>query len=159
LCAVDITERKRAEGHVHLIMRELSHRAKNLMAVAQAISWQTAQKSLDLEDFEQRFTQRIEALARSHDLLVKRQLEGVLLENLVPAQFAPFLDRAKERLAAHGPALLLMPEAAQDLWLALYELATNASKYGALSVAAGRIDIDWTIDDEAAAGGKRFQTT
>jgi two-component sensor histidine kinase len=126
------------------------------MAVVQAISWQTAQKST--EDFEQHFTQRIDALARSHDLLVKRKWQGVVLEDLVCAQLEPFLDRSKNRIAAHGPDLLLMPEAAQDLGLALHELATNASKYGALSVPAGKIDIGWTIDD-GTEGARRFLMT
>jgi PAS domain S-box-containing protein len=155
---MDITERKRAEEHVRFLMRELSHRTKNVMAVVQAISWQTAQKSLDLKDFEQRFTQRLEALARSHDLLVKREWQGVVLEDLVRAQLEPFLDSAKDRLATHGPVLLLMPTAAQELGLALHELATNASKYGALSVAAGKIDIGWTINC-GTAGTKRFFMT
>jgi PAS domain S-box-containing protein len=152
--ALDVTERKRAEEHVRVVMSELSHRTKNLMAVVQAIAWQTAQRSVGLEDFEQHFTQRLEALARSHDLLVNRNWEGVVLEDLVRAQLAPFLDSASERLAAHGPALLLMPQGAQDLGLALHELATNASKYGALSVASGKIDIGWAIDR-----GNRFQMT
>jgi PAS domain S-box-containing protein len=155
----DITQRKHAEAHLHLIMKELSHRTKNLMAVVQAISWQTAQTCLDLEDFEERFTQRLEALARSHDLLVKRDWRGVVLADLVRAQLEPFLDPSKMRVAVHGPTLLLMPEAAQDLGLALHELATNASKYGALSVPTGKIDIGWMIDDRGPAGTKRFLMT
>jgi PAS domain S-box-containing protein len=156
---LDVTERKQAEEHVRFVMKELSHRTKNLMAVVQAISWQTAQSSGGLQDFEQRFTLRLEALARSHDLLVKRDWQGVVLEDLVRAQLEPFLDRAKTRVAAHGPTLLLMPEAAQDLGLALHELATNASKYGALSVPTGKVDIGWTIDDDANAAAKRFLMT
>ena len=154
----DITERKRAEEHIHVIMKELSHRTKNLMAVVQAISWQTAQKSLDFDDFEQTFTQRLEALARSHDLLVKRDWRGVVLDDLVRAQLKPFLDSAEDRLVVRGPTLLLMPAAAQDLGLALHELATNASKYGALSVPTGKIRIRWTVD-HGAGGAKCFHMT
>jgi PAS domain S-box-containing protein len=154
----DITERKRAEEHVRLLMRELSHRTKNVMAVVHAISWQTARQSPDPKDFEERFTQRLEALSRSHDLLLKREWQGVLLEDLVLAQVEPFLDNVKERLAAHGPPLLLMPQAAQDLGMALHELATNASKYGALSVPTAKIEIGWTVDGETA-NGKRFVMT
>ena len=155
---LDITERKQSEEHMRLVMQELSHRTKNLMALVQAISWQTAKKAVDFAEFEQRFTQRLEALARSHDLLVKREWQGVVLEDLVRAQLVPFLDNAEDRLATHGPPLLLMPAAAQELGLALHELATNASKYGALSVPTGRIEIGWTISDWAAST-KRFHMT
>jgi two-component system CheB/CheR fusion protein len=87
--------------------------------------------------------------------LVKRDWQGVALDDLVRAQLEPFLDSAYERLAVQGPALLLMPLAAQELGLALHELATNASKYGALSVPGGKIDIHWTVDG-GTASAKRF---
>jgi two-component system CheB/CheR fusion protein len=81
-----------------------------------------------------------------------------VLEDLVRAQLEPFVDRAQDRLLVHGPALLLTPLAAQDLGLALHELATNASKYGALSVLTGKIEIGWRID-QGAASAKEFHMT
>jgi PAS domain S-box-containing protein len=156
---LDVTERKLSEEHVRFVMTELSHRTKNLMAVVQAIAWQTAQRAATLADFDENFTQRLEALARSHDLLVKRKWQGVVLEDLVWAQLEPFLDRSKNRIVARGPALLLMPEAAQDLGLALHELATNASKYGALSVPTGKIEIGWMVAGDMGAGPKHFLMT
>jgi two-component sensor histidine kinase len=150
--------RRRADAHVVFLMRELSHRTKNVMAVVQAISFQTARKSIDLEDFEQRFMDRLNALARAQDLLVKLNWKAVAIDDLVRAQLEPFLDSAQERLAVHGPSLALSPNAAQDLGLALHELATNASKYGALSVPTGKIEIGWSIDN-GTAGEQRFHMT
>jgi two-component system, chemotaxis family, sensor kinase Cph1 len=96
------------------------------------------------------------ALACSHNLLVKREWEGVAIHELVQAQLAPFLDKTHEQLVAEGPSLLLSPEAAQNLGLALHELATNASKYGALSRATGRIAVGWKVTAGAGAP-RRFQ--
>jgi PAS domain S-box-containing protein len=156
--ARDITERKRAEEHVRFVMKELSHRTKNLMAVVQAISLQTVKRSRDFEEFQQRFNARMEALGRSHDLLVDCDWRGVALEDLVHSQLEPFLDLASDRLTVNGPALLLTPKAVQELGLALHELATNASKFGALTVATGKIDITWTVD-RGVAGTPRFVMT
>ena len=145
----DITQRKHAEEHVRFVMRELSHRTKNILAVVQTMAWKTARTSVDLTDFEERFVSRIQALACSHDLLIQREWQGVRLEDLVLGQLHLF--GAEKHLDAHGPDLMLRPEAAQSLGLALHELATNASKYGALTHPAGRIDVAWSIDPEDAA--------
>jgi len=145
----DITENKRAEEHMRFVMRELSHRTKNILAVVQAMAWQSSQNTIDIEEFLERFTRRIESLRRSHDLLVKRAWEGVGLADLVRGQLSPFLDDASQRLAASGPQLLVKPSGAEDLGLVLHELATNASKYGALSVPGGRITVDWLLEPDA----------
>ena len=142
----DITNRKQAEEHVRFVIHELSHRTKNVLAVVQTMAWQTARTSHDLEDFGERFAKRIEALACSHDLLTKRQWQGVRLEDLVLGQLHSF--GAEEHLDVHGPDLVLKPQPAQTLGLALHELATNAAKYGALTHPAGRIEVGWSIDPE-----------
>ena len=103
----DITKRKQAEEHVRFIMRELSHRTKNMLAVVQTMAWKTARTSVDLEDFEDRFASRVQALACSHDLLTKREWHGVRLEDLVRGQLHLF--GAEEHLDAHGPDLVLRP--------------------------------------------------
>lgn len=141
----DVTERKQADEHVRFIMRELSHRTKNLLAVVQAMALQSSQGAEDIEAFLERFTNRIEALRRSHDLLVKREWEGVALLDLVRGQLSPFLDNAARRLTVAGPHLLVKPNGAEDLGLVMHELATNASKYGALSVEGGRIAVSWQV--------------
>ena len=139
----DISEQKRREEHTRFIMRELSHRSKNLLAVIQAMARQTARTSRDLMDFQDRFTARVRGLAQSHDLLVKRDWRGVPVAELVRAHLGPFVDRSEQGLILSGPSLSLKPEAAQNVGLALHELATNASKHGALSSPTGCIEIRW----------------
>jgi PAS domain S-box-containing protein len=153
----DISEQRRREEHTRFIMRELSHRSKNLLAVIQAMGRQTARTSRNLEDFHSRFNARIAGLARSHDLLVKQDWRGVPVTELVQGQLAPFIDRTEEQLRFAGPALLLKPEAAQNIGLALHELATNASKHGALSSPKGRIEIHWELAQRD--GQRRFRMT
>jgi PAS domain S-box-containing protein len=139
--AQDVTERKAHEEHVHLLMREVNHRAKNMLSLVQAIARQTAAR--EPEDFIGRFTERIQALAANQDLLVRNEWQGVDVEDLARAQLAPFADLVGSRIALHGPKLRLNAAAAQAIGLALHELATNAGKYGALSVGAGRVEVSW----------------
>ena len=139
--AVDITERKEGEAHLRLLMRELTHRSKNLLAVIQAMARQTARHTGTIERFLEQFGARLQALAASHDLLVQESWYGASLNELVRLQLGHYLDRTQ--VTVEGPPILLKPEAAQGLGLALHELATNAAKYGALSRSAGRVSISW----------------
>jgi PAS domain S-box-containing protein len=142
----DITARKRAEKQVGLLMREATHRAKNMLSLVHAIARQTAAR--EPEDFVGRFTERIQALAANQDLLVRNEWHGVDVEDLVRAQLAHFADLVGPRIATHGPKVRLNPTAAQGIGLALHELATNAGKYGALSTHTGRVDICWGTDGD-----------
>jgi len=142
----DITERKEREEKVHLLMREVNHRAKNMLSVVHAIAHQTATKNP--EDFVERFSERIQALSASQDLLVRNEWNGVEIEDLVHAQLAHFGDLIGSRIAAHGPKLRLKAASAQAIGLALHELATNAGKYGALSTDTGRVDVRWCTDGD-----------
>jgi PAS domain S-box-containing protein len=137
----DITERKEREEKEHLLMREINHRAKNMLSVVDAIAHQTATKNP--EDFVERFSERIQALSANQDLLVRNEWNGVDIENLVCAQLELFADLIGSRIAVNGPKLRLRAASAQAIGLALHELATNASKYGALSTDSGRVDIRW----------------
>jgi PAS domain S-box-containing protein len=148
----DITARKQAEERIQLVMRELSHRTKNLLAVVQTIAWKTARTSIDLKDFEERFAKRVAALARSHELLIEGNWDGVALKDLVCDQLHLF--GADEHLDVDGPDLVLKPASAQTLGLALHELATNAAKFGALTCAAGRIEVTWSVDLQDDASGQ-----
>ena len=140
-------ERDEREAHVRLIMRELSHRSKNLLAIVLAIARQTSRHTTSFSDFESRFNSRIQALADAHDLLVEQQWSGAYLDDLVRAQLTAF---GTERVSTHGDRIMLRTEAVQNVALALHELATNASKYGALSAPGGEVKIDWARDPGVA---------
>jgi two-component sensor histidine kinase len=142
----DITERKAHEEYVHLLMREVNHRAKNMLSVVNAIAHRTAAK--DPQDFVKRFSERIQALSANQDLLIRNEWKGVDVEDLVRAQLTHFASLIDSRISVRGPRLRLKAASAQAIGLALHELATNAGKYGALSTGEGRVDIWW----QAAAG-------
>jgi PAS domain S-box-containing protein len=144
--AQDITERKEREEKEHLLMREINHRAKNMLSVVDSIAHQTAARNP--EDFVERFSERIQALSANQDLLVRNEWNGVEIADLVRAQLAHFADLIGSRIAMHGPKLRLNPASAQAIGLALHELATNAGKYGALSTDAGRVDVSWGSDGD-----------
>lgn len=141
--AIDITERKEGEAHLRLLMRELTHRSKNLLAVIQAMARQTARHTESIEQFLERFSARLQALSRSHDLLVQESWHGASLRDLVCSQLAHYLEREPGQLSIEGPDIRLKPEAAQSLGLALHELAANAARHGALSLASGRVEVSW----------------
>lgn len=144
---IDISEQRQREEHVRFISNELSHRTKNLLAVVMAVANQTAQYAEDVKQYQQRFSERLLALAHSHELLVKDNWHGASFHDLVSAQMKPFAEKKAGRINATGPSVILGPEAVQHLGLAFHELATNASKHGALSGAQGEVSIQWQLDD------------
>jgi two-component sensor histidine kinase len=127
-------------------MREVSHRAKNMLSVVHAIAQQSATKNS--EDFVERFSERIQGLSASQDLLVRCDWNGVEIEDLVHAQLAHFAGLIGSRVAVDGPKLHLQAASAQAIGLALHELSTNAGKYGALSTDSGRVDVGWGTDGD-----------
>jgi PAS domain S-box-containing protein len=143
-CAsIDVTERKESEAHLRLLLRELTHRSKNLLAVIQGMARQTAKHAGSIDGFLTQFSARLYALAASHDLLVRESWYGVSIDQLVQSQLAHHIEKHADRVAIEGPDIALKPEAAQNLGLALHELAINAEKFGALSVPTGRISVTW----------------
>lgn len=140
----DVTERVDAEQHVRLLMREVNHRSKNLLSVVQAIASQTAIKG-DPKLFAETFSERLQGLAASHDLLVQNSWEEVDLKDLVLSQLSHFKSLVGHRIRIIGEPLSVNTSAAQTLGMALHELATNAGKYGSLSNTHGTVLIEWEV--------------
>jgi PAS domain S-box-containing protein len=129
--ALDLTDRKRDQDRLRLMMRELTHRSKNMLAVIQAMARKTATLSDDIDSFIVDFSARLRAMAAAQDLLVSQSWQGADLEELIRASVAQ----------------TIAPDAAQNLGLAFHELATNASKYGALAADAGELLVVWEHAD------------
>ena len=144
----DISDRKRAEQHIRLFLSEVNHRSKNMLSVVLAIAQQTTAPSR--EEFVQRFSDRIQALAASHDLLAESQWQSIAVSDLVRSQLAHFQDLLGRRIVLDGPPLDLSVAGAQCMGMVLHELATNAAKHGALSDQLGRVDIAWQVESREA---------
>jgi PAS domain S-box-containing protein len=142
---VDITQRKAHEKHIKSLLREVSHRSKNLLSVIQAITRQTVRTAGTMEEFARRFMPRLQGLATSHDILIEQGWQGAPLAALVRVHLAPFIDDEALRLEVAGPEIMLSARAAQAIGLALHELAANAAKHGSLSNRVGRVVIKWEI--------------
>lgn len=138
----DITERKEAENKQALLAREVDHRAKNALAVVQAIV-RLARRD-DIQEFIVGVEGRINALAQTHELLSRSRWEGADVLRLVLEELAPYQGEKPHRVSAIGPPVMVSPEIAQTVAIALHELATNAAKYGALSDPDGRVDVSWS---------------
>jgi two-component sensor histidine kinase/CheY-like chemotaxis protein len=138
---------KQAEQQIRLLMTEVNHRSKNLLSVVMAVAQQTA--ASNPKDFVKRFSNRVQALAVNHDLLVKSQWRSIEVSELVNGQLAHFGDIMGKRILVEGPPLRLCSAAAQSIGMVVHELSTNAIKHGALS-GAGHIEIAWQIDSGGA---------
>ncbi|MFD0857826.1 PAS domain-containing protein [Roseovarius aquimarinus] len=145
----DVTERNEALAHARMLMEEINHRSKNMLALVQAIARHTVRASP--EDFMSKFSDRIAALARGQDLLVHSNWNRVDLGRLIASQLDYFKDSIGERITLDGPDVAITAEAAQSLAMVLHELATNAGKYGALSGTEGRVSITWQVEEIAGA--------
>jgi two-component system CheB/CheR fusion protein len=143
--AHDISDSKQWEQHQRLLLRELNHRVKNTLAVVQAIAHQTLRNAKTSKDFVQAFEGRVAALGSAHDLLVRSDWKGADLESLAREQLKPHISDDPSRAQIEGPPVLLPPSLASPFGFIIYELATNAAKYGAWSAPAGRVSLNWSL--------------
>jgi len=142
---IDVTDRREAERQQLLLAREVDHRARNALAVVQAIVRLGRSKSV--EEYIAAVEGRVRALSLSHDLLSQSRWQGADIGRLVAEEFAPYQVDGGQRAVGLGPSIILPADRAQSVALVIHELATNAAKYGALSAAAGRVDLRWDIRD------------
>jgi PAS domain S-box-containing protein len=148
--ARDITEQKRSHEQIGNLAREAEHRSKNVLASVQAIV--NLSRSDTAEHLKQAIEGRVRALANVNSLFAQTRWIGAELSTIAAQELAPYSGKDESRVRIDGPPVLLEPDAAQAIAITLHELATNAAKYGALSVAGGKVDLQWSHE-----AGKRLQ--
>src|SRR6185369_6780990 len=126
-----------------MMVAELNHRVKSILAIVQSVAAQTVRSSGSLENFADAFTGRLKALATAHDILTQTRWIGAGLSELLTAVLAPYRSPDDGRVSIFGPAILLPTRAVVPLSMVLHEMTTNAAKYGALSKRRGNIEITW----------------
>ena len=138
---IDITERKRAEEHQRVLVAELDHRVKNVLATVSAVAAQTLETSSSMSHFVAALDGRIRSMATAHELLSTRQWRGMPMAELVRREFAAYASSNNTKI--DGPEVMLSAEAGQAMAMVIHELVTNAAKYGALSTQSGRVSVRW----------------
>jgi PAS domain S-box-containing protein len=147
---LDITERKRAQERQTLLVQELNHRVKNTLSVVQSLALHTRRGSRDLDGFLEAFQARLMALSATHNILTRELWESASLKDILNVEMIPYGGLDNGRVSVSGEPIRLKPQQALGFGLALHELATNAAKYGALSVPHGRLDISWRAEADAS---------
>jgi two-component system CheB/CheR fusion protein len=153
-CEQSITELKRSHAHNDALVGELQHRVKNILATVSSLAVRMTRSSGSIEEFSSAFLGRLIAMGAMHEMLSARGWVGADLRKLMVTAIVPYVQRGKDNYSATGPAVLLRPNAAATLGMVFHELATNAVKYGSLSVPNGRIDLSWEVED--SPGGQRL---
>lgn len=143
---LDISERRETEQRIRILMREMDHRAKNLLAVVYSLI--NLMKAEDVAGFKSALLGRVQALGHVHSLLSQNSWQGVELGQLVATETAAYRSDTTPRIDAEGPEVTLRPAAAQAVAMVVHELMTNSAKYGALSAPGGIVRFHWRLDDE-----------
>jgi PAS domain S-box-containing protein len=154
--AVDVTERKQTEERQSILMAELDHRVKNILANVSAIAKLSSKRTASVETFVKALDARIQAVARAHSLLRRDSWTGISIDGYIREILAPFIGARGGSFILEGEPLYLLPRAAQSLALVLHELATNAAKYGSLSAPNGSVRIGWSRLRDAGPGMVRL---
>ncbi len=144
----DVSERRRGEEAQRLLLQELNHRVKNLLASVIAMASLTGRGAGSVAEFRDKLLGRLRALSRAHGLLTASAWTDAAVEDVVRSTLEPHLQADPDRISIEGPAIAISADAALALNMALYELATNAVKYGALSTAQGRVGVAWRFDPQ-----------
>lgn len=143
--ALEREERQRVELRTRLLVAELSHRVKNTLMTVVSIARQTLRRSDSLQEFEGAFLGRIQALAGAHALLLRGNWGDMDLKDLMSEALRPFSKRDGSNIVLQGDSVLLPPQLALTMNLIVHELATNAAKYGSLSIEMGRVEVAWSV--------------
>jgi PAS domain S-box-containing protein len=146
---LDISQRKHAEERQTLLVHELNHRVKNTLMTVQSLVNQTLRNAKGPGSAREDIEARLLALSRAHDVLTRESWEGADLADIVAEAIGPYRERNRSRFSISGPPIRLKPQAALALAMALQELATNAVKYGALSIEAGAVSVSWTVGNRS----------
>jgi two-component system CheB/CheR fusion protein len=153
----DVTQMRAWAARQQLLLNELTHRVKNTLTVIQGMVRQTWRHSAGVEDFVDRLEGRILALAGAHKLLVESAWRGADLRRLVEVQLAAYISEGRDKIRLKGQPVVLPPDIATPLGLILHELATNAAKYGSLSVEGGHVQLSWAMT--SANGNEQARLT
>lgn len=143
---VEVTERKRREQTLRTLLREVSHRSKNLLAIIQSVATQTGRHATTIETFLDRFRGRLQSLAASQDLVTSSNWRGAMLGELVEGQLARYRAQSEEGVVFKGDDVHLNPNAALHVGLALHELLVNSMSHGALAQPGGGAEVDSKLD-------------
>jgi two-component system, chemotaxis family, CheB/CheR fusion protein len=146
LTFIDVTSLVQSEKQQRVLVAELNHRVRNMLTVIVGVATQTLKRVTDPQSFAKDFLDRLHAMARSYELVSRDDWTEVSLSDVIRQELEPLVPGRSERLVADGPLVSLTPKVALSLGMVVHELATNAAKYGSLSVQGGSLNVTWSIE-------------